>query len=76
MDIPVEIPHPDGKLKILLPDLFDSEKPLRVSNKGYKYSDRNGDLYIKVTVTNNKISNSKIVEGLKSLLEQTENISD
>lgn len=76
MDTPIEIPHPDGKLKIHLPDLFDSEKPLRVSNKGYKYSDINGDLYIKVTVTNNKISNSKIVEGLKGLLEQTENVPD
>jgi len=76
IDNPIEIPHPDGKLKISLPDIFDSEKPLRVHSKGYKYPDHNGDLYIKVTVTNNKISNSKIVEGLKSLLEQTENISD
>jgi molecular chaperone DnaJ len=45
----IEVPHPDGKIKIPLPEVLDTEKPLRVKGKGYKM-EQVGDLYIKMSV--------------------------
>ena len=45
----IEIPHPDGILSIKLPEIFDTSKPLRVKNKGYK-NDGGGDLIINLDV--------------------------
>jgi len=45
----VEIPHPDGKLSIKLPEIFDTSKPLRVKNKGFK-NEGSGDLIINLNV--------------------------
>jgi molecular chaperone DnaJ len=42
----IEIPHPDGKISIKYPDLFDTSSPMRIKGKGYKKG-RVGDLYIK-----------------------------
>lgn len=44
-----EIPHPDGKLSIKYPDIFDTTTPLRLRGKGYK-RERVGDLYVKNVV--------------------------
>jgi molecular chaperone DnaJ len=44
-----EIPHPDGKLSIKYPLLFDTSSPLRIKGKGFK-KDRVGDLYVKNVV--------------------------
>ena len=45
----LDIPHPDGKLNIKLPNDFDTSKPLRVRSKGYNLEGR-GDLFIKLFV--------------------------
>jgi len=45
----LDIPHPDGKLNIKLPNEFDTSKPLRVKSKGYSLEGR-GDLFIKLFV--------------------------
>jgi molecular chaperone DnaJ len=70
----IEITHPEGNLKIKLPDTFDSEKPLRVPNKGYKYADGNGDFYIKVYVTKPNLNDPQVIQKLESLLENTKNV--
>ena len=41
-----EVPHPDGKIVVKYPELFDTITPLRVKSKGY-HRERIGDLYIK-----------------------------
>jgi molecular chaperone DnaJ len=41
-----EVPHPDGKIVVKYPELFDTLTPLRVKSKGY-HRERIGDLYIK-----------------------------
>ena len=46
----IEIPHPDTKISIPLPDKLDTDKPLRVRGKGYKIQNNTGDLYIKLGV--------------------------
>ena len=46
MNESIEIPHPDGKISIKYPDLFDTSNPMRIKGKGYKKG-RVGDLYIK-----------------------------
>jgi molecular chaperone DnaJ len=64
----IEVEHPDGDLRIKIPENFDTEKPLRIPNKGYK-SNSNGNFYIKISVTHKKdlLENevSKIIEKLK-----------
>jgi len=50
-----EISHPSGKLSVKFPDEFDTSKPLRVKNKGYKLVDNQGiqnrgDLIINLNV--------------------------
>jgi molecular chaperone DnaJ len=45
----LDIPHPDGKLNIKLPNEFDTSKPLRVRSKGYNLEGK-GDLFIKLFV--------------------------
>jgi molecular chaperone DnaJ len=45
----VEVPHPDGKIKVRYPEVFDTSVPLRVRGKGYK-RDQVGNLYVKNVV--------------------------
>ena len=73
-DEQIEISHPDGNLKIKLPDTFDSEKPLRVPSKGYKFNDGNGDFYIKVYVTKPNIKDPETIGKLDKLLEDAKNV--
>ena len=42
----IEIPHPNGKLTVTLPNEFDTSKPLRVRGKGMN----GGDMYVKLLV--------------------------
>jgi molecular chaperone DnaJ len=50
----LDIPHPNGTISIKLPNEIDTAKPLRVKNKGYKftqdYSNEYGDLIISLHV--------------------------
>jgi molecular chaperone DnaJ len=42
-----EIPHPEGKLSVKMPDEFNSNRPLRIKGKGFL---NQGDLFIKTHV--------------------------
>ena len=45
-----QIPHPDGELKIASPQVVDTNKPLRLKNKGFP----GGDMYVKMNVVYDK----------------------
>jgi molecular chaperone DnaJ len=76
MNEQIEIPHPEGTIKVSLPNEFDSDRPLRVGGKGYKYPDGNGSLYVKVGVKSNLKYSDEVLNSVKELLEQTNNITD
>ncbi len=40
------VPHPDGEILVSAPKIFDSSKPLRIRNRGF----RGGDMYVKLNV--------------------------
>ena len=63
------IPHPSGDIQINMPDSFDTERPLRVGGKGYLSPDRNGDLYIKISVSKNGTLDNNQKEKIKELLK-------
>lgn len=44
------IPHPDGELKIASPQTIDTNKPLRLKNKGFP----GGDMFVKMNVIHNR----------------------
>ena len=46
----LEVPHPSSKINIPLPEVLDTEKPLRVRGKGFKIQNVTGDLYIRLSV--------------------------
>ena len=46
----IEVPHPDSKISIPLPQVLDTEKPLRVRGKGFNIQNVKGDLFIKLSV--------------------------
>lgn len=54
----MDIPHPETKLSIPLPEKLDTEKPLRVRGKGYKVQGVTGDLFIKLFVVRDSIKES------------------
>jgi len=63
------VPHPDGDIKMTLPDRLESSKPLRLKNKGYPHQRGFGDYFIKINVVKDKISDIDL-EKLNTLLEK------
>ena len=68
MDNDIEIPHPDGPIKIKVPENSETDKPLRLKGKGYTHRGGKGDLYIKVNIKNTKPT----MEELKNIFEKLE----
>lgn len=64
MNDKIEVEHPEGKLNLSKPDFLDTEKPLRIHNKGYK-GEVNGNFYIKISVFNSKEDKEKLLSSLK-----------
>jgi len=62
----IEVEHPEGELKLTKPETLDTDKPLRIVNKGYKINGAIGNFYIKISVTNEKNDKEKVIELLKS----------
>ena len=61
----IEIPHPNGTIKINIPKNLDTDKPLRIFKKGYKINDHVGDFYIKLSIINNlSLTNDWGLSGL------------
>ena len=48
------VPHPDGDMSVKFPKLFDTSKPLRVKNKGFKTQPQ-GDLIVNLIVRFTKV---------------------
>lgn len=65
----VEIPHPDGNIKINLPEGFDTEKPLRLFKKGYKVDGTVGNFYIKISIQNNLTLTYEQREQINNILK-------
>lgn len=64
----VDIPHPSGNIKIVLPPNVSSEKPLRLKGKGYNIQNNLGDMYVKLNVSRSKITEED-VNKVKELFE-------
>jgi molecular chaperone DnaJ len=65
----IEIPHPDGPIKINLPENLDTDKPLRILSKGYKTNQGVGNFYIKISVVNDIILSKEQKEKIVDLLK-------
>ena len=65
----LDIPHPEGDIRINMPENLDTNVPLRVGGKGYKTPNGNGDLYIKVSVSKDGSISNEIKEKIKELLK-------
>lgn len=64
----IEIPHPEGNLKIKIPLNNESIKPLRLRGKGYNIGKVRGDFFVKMNVVNNPID-EKIKEDILNRLK-------
>ena len=51
----IQVPHHDSNINIPLPEVLDTEKPLRVRGKGFKIQGIQGDLFIKLSVTRDEV---------------------
>jgi molecular chaperone DnaJ len=67
------IKHPDGDLSIKIPSNIDTDKPLRIPNKGYKTPNGNGHCYIKLSVNKTEDLNDDIKNKLRDILKQPVN---
>ena len=63
------LPHPDGQLKIYIPDNFSTDKPLRLINKGYKTQSEIGDFYVKISIVNTLDVSEEVKEKIKNLIK-------
>ena len=64
------IKHPDGDLNIKIPKELNSDKPLRVMNKGYKTPNGVGNFFIKLSVDKKSDLDEETKNKIKKLLEQ------
>jgi molecular chaperone DnaJ len=65
----LEIEHPEGKLKISLPDNLDTDKPLRIPNKGFYDNTVRGNFYIKLSVIKNKNLSENEINKINEILK-------
>jgi molecular chaperone DnaJ len=70
----IEVKHPDGDLVLTMPEKINTNKPLRILNKGYKTDRGIGNFYIKITIEKTKNLDLDVKNKLKEILKQTENI--
>jgi len=63
------VEHPDGELLINIPKILNSEKPLRILNRGFKTKEINGNFYIKVVVEKTEDLEDSLKEKIKILLK-------
>jgi molecular chaperone DnaJ len=74
MDLVLEetmfIKHPEGELSIKIPKELNSDKPLRIMNKGYKTPRGVGNFFIKLSVEKKSDLDVETKNKIKKLLEQ------
>ena len=66
----LDIPHPDGNIKILLPDNIGTDKPLRLKGKGYTINGQIGDMYLRISIKRDLVSEEDI-NKVKELFEKS-----
>jgi molecular chaperone DnaJ len=66
----LDIPHPDGAIKILLPENIGTDKPLRLKGKGYTINGQIGDMYLKISIKRDLVSDEDISK-VKELFEKS-----
>lgn len=68
----IDIPHPGGNIKIVLPPNVSTDKPLRLKGKGYTIQNNLGDMYVKISVSRSKLDEGDITK-VKDLFEVSGN---
>jgi molecular chaperone DnaJ len=69
LDDSMLIKHPDGDINIKIPKELNSDKPLRVMNKGYKTPNGVGNFFIKLSVEKTSDLDGETKGRIKKLLE-------
>lgn len=69
LDDSMLIKHPDGDISIKIPKELNSDKPLRVMNKGYKTPNGVGNFFIKLSVEKTSDLDGETKGRIKKLLE-------
>ena len=65
----MEVEHPEGKLKINFPESLDTEKPLRIPNKGFIDNNVRGNFYIKLSVKKSNNLKEEQINKIKTILK-------
>ena len=68
----LEVEHPEGNLKIKMPQNFDTDKPLRMANKGYSTEINRGNFYVKLSVKKDGNIDKDVKEEMKKILKQVD----
>jgi DnaJ-class molecular chaperone len=68
----LEVEHPEGNLKIKMPQNFDTDKPLRMANKGYSTEISRGNFYVKLSVKKDSNIDKDVKEKIKKILKQVD----
>jgi len=68
----LEVEHPEGNLKIKMPFNFDTDKPLRIANKGYSTDISRGNFYVKLSVKKDGNIDNNIKEEITKILKQVD----
>jgi len=71
LDDYMDIPHPEGNLNITLPEKIDTERPMRIFNKGYSTPEGRGNFYIKLSIFRENKINDEYKNKIKEILKQT-----
>ncbi len=65
----MEVEHPEGNLSIKIPDKVNTDKPLRILNKGFKTNNGIGNFYIKIVVEKSINLDDSKIEKIKNILK-------
>ncbi len=68
----LEVEHPEGNLKIKMPLNVDTDKPLRIPNKGYFTDMNRGNFYVKLSVKKDRDIKDSLKEEVKKILKQAD----
>ena len=69
-----EVKHPDGNLILTIPEKMDTNKPLRILNRGYKTDRGVGNFYIKISVDKTESLDPIIKNKIKDVLKQSSDV--
>jgi molecular chaperone DnaJ len=65
----IEVEHPEGNLSVKIPNKVNTDKPLKILNKGFKTNNGIGNFYIKIIVEKNINLDDSKIEKIKNILK-------